>query len=370
MLKVRIGDRMIGQREPVFIVAEAGVNHNGKVGLAEKLVDVAKVSGADAVKFQTFRVCKVVTKYAEKADYQKQTGAKESQYEMLKKLELASEDIKKLFDYAKRTKITFLSSAFDEESVDLLDHLGVSAFKVASGEITNFPLLRYIAEKKKPIILSTGMSTYEEIDEALSTLRKSGAEEIVLLHCVTSYPARIEDANLRNIETLRNKFKLPVGFSDHTLSIAVPVAAAALGAVLIEKHFTLDKNLPGPDHKASLEPGQLKEMIAAVRETEKALGTGKRKLTKDEEKIKNLVRRSVVARVNIPRGEVITESMLDTKRPGNGIDPRNMDLIIGRMAKRKIARDEQIAFEQLVENAGRGFQGKSKSCRPNKERIR
>jgi N-acetylneuraminate synthase/N,N'-diacetyllegionaminate synthase len=360
VLKVRIGDRLIAQGEPVFIVAEAGVNHNGKVDLGKKLIDVARVSGADAVKFQAFKVRKVVTKYAEKADYQKQTGLKESQYEMLKKLELASEDIKKLFDYAKRRKITFLASAFDEESVDLLDHLGVCAFKVASGEITNFPLLRYIAGKKKPIILSTGMSTYEEIEEALGTLRKSGAEEIVLLHCVTSYPARIEDANLRNIETLRNKFKLPVGFSDHTLSIAVPVAAAALGAVLIEKHFTLDKNLPGPDHKASLEPDQLKEMIAAVRDVEKALGTGKRKLTRDEEKIKNLVRRSVVARVNIRRGEVITKSMLDTKRPGTGMDPRNMDLIIGRRAKRKIARDEQIAFEQLVDDAKKGFHRENK----------
>jgi N-acetylneuraminate synthase/N,N'-diacetyllegionaminate synthase len=360
VFKVRIGDRVIGEGEPVFIVAEAGVNHNGKVDLGKKLVDVAKVSGADAVKFQTFKVQKVVTKYAEKADYQTQTGLKESQYEMLKKLELAFEDIKKLFDYAERRKITFLSSAFDEESVDLLDHLGVYAFKIASGEITNFPLLRYIAGKKKPIILSTGMSTYEEIEEALGTLRKSGAKKIVLLHCITSYPARIKDANLRTIETLRNRFKLPVGFSDHTLSIAVPVAAAALGAVLIEKHFTLDKNLPGPDHKASLEPNQLKEMIAAVRDVEKALGTGKRKLTKDEEKIKNLVRRSVVARVNIPKGEVITESMLDTKRPGTGIDPRNMDLIIGRRAKMKIARDEQIAFEQLVEDAKKGFHRENK----------
>jgi N-acetylneuraminate synthase/N,N'-diacetyllegionaminate synthase len=267
-----------------------------------------------------------------------------------------------LFNHAKKKNIIFLSSPFDKDSVDLLDNLGVPAFKVASGEITNFPLLRYIAGKKKPIILSTGMSTIEEIEDAVNTLGKSGAKDVVLLHCVTSYPARIEDANLRTIVTLRNKFKLPVGFSDHTLSIAVPVAAAALGAVLIEKHFTLDKNLPGPDHRTSLGPDQLRDMIAAIRDVEKALGTGRRKLTKDEEKIKNLVRRSVVARVNIARGEVITESMLDIKRPGTGIDPRHMNLIVGKRARRNIARDEQIAFEELDGNARKGVNRKSQNC--------
>jgi N,N'-diacetyllegionaminate synthase len=351
VLKVNIGGKVIGQEEPVFVVAEAGVNHNGKFDLGKRLVDVAKASGADAVKFQTFKLSRVVTKYAEKAEYQKRAGGGESQYEMLRKLELSFEDTERLFDYAKQKGIIFFSSAFDEESVDLLDHLGVCAFKVASGEITNFPLLRYIAKKRKPVILSTGMSTFEDVKRALDTLRENGTDEIVLLHCVTSYPARVKDVNLRTIETLRNRFRLPVGFSDHTLSMAVPVAAVALGAVVIEKHFTVDRNLRGPDHKASLEPDQLKEMVAAIRDVEKAMGTGEKKLTKDEEKIRNLVRRSVVARVDIPKGEIITESMLDTKRPGTGIDPRNMDLIIGRRAKRRIVRDEQIAFEQLFGDA-------------------
>ena len=347
MFKVRIGDRLIGEGEPVFIVAEVGVNHNGKVDLGKKLVDAAKISGADAVKFQTFKVQNVVTKYAEKADYQKQASPKESQYEMLRKLELSFKNITRLFDYANQRHITFLSSAFDKESVDLLDQLGVNAFKVASGEITDFPLLRYIAEKKKPVILSTGMSTYEEVEEALSTLRKGGAEEIVLLHCVTSYPARVEDANLRTIETLRNRFKLPVGFSDHTQSITVPVVAATLGAVLIEKHFTLSKNLPGPDHRASLEPSEFKEMVAAVREVEKSLGDGEKRLTADEEEIKKAVRRSIVARVRIAKGTVIREDMLDFKRPGTGLRPRDLGKIVGKKTKKSIEADELITFEKL-----------------------
>ncbi len=363
MIKVRIGDRLVGPGEPVFIVAEAGVNHNGQVDLGKKLIDLAKVSGADAVKFQTFSTEKVITKYAEKADYQKlATGPVESQFDMIKKLELSHEEFTELFNHAKKKNIFFLSSPFDRDSVDLLDNLRVPVFKVASGEITNFPLLQYIAGKKKPIILSTGMSTIEETRDAIDTIRKSGVRDIVLLHCITGYPARIEDANLRTIVTLRDKFKLPVGFSDHTLSIAVPVAAVALGAVLVEKHFTLDRNLPGPDHKASLAPDQLKEMIAAIRDVEKALGTGRRKLTEDEEKIKNLVRRSVVARVNIARGEVITESMLDTKRPGTGIHPRHMNMIIGKRARRNIRRDEQIALEELVDSARKVGSKKGQNC--------
>jgi N-acetylneuraminate synthase/N,N'-diacetyllegionaminate synthase len=347
VFKVRIGDRLIGQGEPVFIVAEAGVNHNGKVGLAKKLIDTAKVSGADAVKFQTFKTHKVVTKYAEKAHYQKQIHLKESQYDMIKKLELAFEDTKKLFDYAERRKITFLSSAFDEESVDLLDCLGVGAFKVASGEITNFPLLRYIAQKKKPVILSTGMSTYEEIQEALDTLRKDGAKEIVVLHCVTSYPARIEDANLRTIETLRNRFRLPVGFSDHTLSTTVPAVAVALGSVLIEKHFTLSKELPGPDHRASLEPSEFKHMVSTIREAERALGDGVKRLTAEEEEIRKVARRSIVARVRIPIGTTLREDMLDFKRPGIGLEPKHINQVIGKKAKKDIAPDELITFEKL-----------------------
>jgi N-acetylneuraminate synthase/N,N'-diacetyllegionaminate synthase len=348
MRKIKIDCKLVGDGEPVFVVAEAGVNHNGSIVLAKKLVDAAKNAGADAVKFQTFKTEKVVTEYAKKADYQKSAGSNESQYEMLRKLELKNERFTELFDYAKKKGIIFLSSAFDKESVDLLNNLGVLAFKVASGEITNFPLLRYIAGKKKPIILSTGMSTIHEISEALKIIRKEGVQDIILLHCVTSYPARKEDINLRVIETLRRKFKLPIGFSDHTLGPVVSIAAVALGAVLIEKHFTLDRNLSGPDHSMSMQPNELKEMIAAIHEAKKALGTGVKRLTEDEKKIKKLARRSVVARVSIRKGTIITESMLDTKRPGTGIDPRRMNLIIGKRTRQDIARDELITLKKLA----------------------
>lgn len=349
MRKIKIEDKLVGDGEPVFIVAEAGVNHNGDVDLGKKLIDVAKYAEADAVKFQAFKAENVVIKYAEKARYQKETtGPNKSQYNMIKRLELTDEEFRELYNYAKKNNIIFLSSAFDKESVDLLDNLGVPAFKVASGEITNFPLLRYIAEKKKPIILSTGMSTIGEIEEALEVIREKGVEDIVLLHCVTSYPAKIEDVNLRVIEALRNKFNLPVGFSDHTLGITIPIAAAALGAALIEKHFTLDRTLPGPDHRASLEPDELKDMIRAIRDVEKALGDGIKKPTKDEERIKKVVRRSIVAKMEIPKGTVITEDMLDLKRPGVGVEPKYLNEVIGKRAKKNIKPDELITFDKLV----------------------
>jgi len=349
MRKVKIEDKLVGDGEAVFIVAEAGVNHNGDVDLGKKLIDVARGAETDAVKFQVFKAENVVAKYAEKAKYQKETtGPNKSQYAMIKRLELKDEDFRELYNYAKKNNVIFLSSAFDKESVDLLDDLGVPAFKVPSGEITNFPLLRYMAEKKKPIILSTGMSTIGEIEEALEVIREKGIEDIVLLHCVTSYPAKIEDINLRVIEMLRHRFKLPVGFSDHTLGITTPIAAAALGATLIEKHFTLDRTLPGPDHRASLEPHELKEMIRAIRAVEKALGDGIKRLTEDEEHIKKVVRRSIVAKVEIPKGTVITEKMLDFKRPGIGIEPKYLNGVIGKKAKRDIKPDELITFKKLV----------------------
>jgi N-acetylneuraminate synthase/N,N'-diacetyllegionaminate synthase len=266
---------------------------------------------------------------------------------MIKKLELSDEDFTRLFDYAKQRDIIFLSSPFDEESVDLLDSLGVPAFKVASGEITNFRLLRHVARKSKPIILSTGMSAIDEIADALNVIKKEGNKEIILLHCVTSYPARMEDANLKVIETLRNRFNLPIGFSDHTLGIAAPIAATTLGAVLIEKHFTLDKHLPGPDHKASLDPDELKNMIRTIRDVEKSLGDGTKKLTEDEDKIKQIARRSIVARVEIPKGSLITEDMLDFKRPGIGIAPKYVEKMLGKEAKHRIKKDELIDWDAL-----------------------
>ena len=349
MKKIKIGGTLLGEGEPCFIVAEAGVNHNGDINLAKKLIDAAKNAGSDAVKFQAFKAERVVTKYAEKAKYQKETtGPKKPQYNMIRRLELKDEEFIELYDYAEKNNIVFLSSAFDEESVDLLSDLGVPAFKVASGEITNFPLLQYIAEKKKPIILSTGMSTLGEIEDALEIIREKGVEDIILLHCITSYPAKIEDANLRVIKALRQMFDLPVGFSDHTLGIAIPIAAVALGAALIEKHFTLNRSLPGPDHRASLEPDELRAMIRAIGDVEKALGDGIKKPTEDEERIKKVVRRSIVARVEIPKGTVIAERMLDFKRPGIGIEPKHVDKIIGKRAAKDIKPDELITFDKLV----------------------
>ncbi len=345
---IEIGGRQVGSGEPCFIIAEAGVNHNGRLEMARQLVDVAAQAGADAIKFQTFKAESVVIRSADKAEYQKDTtGAEESQYEMLKKLELSEEDFKSLFTYAHEKGITFLSSPFDKGSVDLLATLGVTAFKIASGEITNFPLLSYIARKKKPLILSTGMSTLDEITEALKVIRETGTGEVILLHCVSSYPSRIEDMNLRVMETLRNVFKLPVGLSDHTLGVTIPIAAVALGACVIEKHFTLNKNLPGPDHRASLEPDELRQMVVVIRDVEKALGGGAKKPTKEEEKNKRVVRRSIVARVDIPEGTIITEEMLDVKRAGNGVEAEYAPMVVGRRAKEAIAEDSPVTWGKI-----------------------
>ncbi len=349
MQKVRIGNHHIGDSEPCFITAEAGVNHNGDINLAKKLVDAAKDAGADAVKFQTFRAEDLVVKGAEKAEYQKMsTGTDESQFDMLKKLELTERDFAELFSYAQGKGIIFLSSPFDMASVNLLDELGVPAFKVGSGEITNFPLLRHIAGKKKPVILSTGMATLEEVGEALQVLQKAGARDIVLLHCVTSYPAKIEDMNLNAMETLRSAFELPVGLYDHSLGITIPIAAVALGACVIEKHFTLNRSLPGPDHQASLEPVELKQMVKAIRDVEKALGNGVKRPTAAEEETRKLARRSLVARVDIPKGKIITEDMLDIKRPGTGVEPKHMNLLLGKRAKGNIKQEETITLFKVM----------------------
>jgi N,N'-diacetyllegionaminate synthase len=346
--KIRFADRLIGEGMPCFIIAEAGVNHNGDVNLAKKLIDLAKKTGADAVKFQTFRAEDIVTKSAKKAEYQKvTTGAQESQYKMIKSLELSDKDFVELHAYAQSKGIIFISSPFDQKSVDLLSKLDVPAFKVGSGEITDIPLLKYIAKKKKPMILSTGMATLGEIEEALKVIQQE-TKNIILLHCVSSYPTKIEDMNLKVMATLRQAFKLPVGLSDHTVGITIPIAAVALGACVIEKHFTLDKSLPGPDHRASLEPDELKQMIKAIRDVEKAMGSGIKIPAAEEAKNKKVVRRSLVARVDIPKGEIITEEMLDFKRPGGGIEPRYMNMIIGRKTRGRIRRDELISFTKLI----------------------
>ena len=345
---VKIADRLIGKGRPCFIIGEAGVNHNGDVNLAKKLIDAAKEAGADAIKFQTFKAEELVTRGAVKAQYQKETtSSQESQYDMIKKLELTGRDFEGLFDYAQKKGIVFLSSPFDKTSVDLLDELGVPAFKIPSGEITNFPLLKHIARKRKPIILSTGMSTLGEVEEALEVIRKEGAEEIILLHCVSSYPANIEDMNLKAIETLKYAFKLPVGLSDHSIGITIPIAAVALGACVIEKHFTLNKDLPGPDHRASLEPDELKQMIKAIRDVGKAMGSGIKIPTAEEEENKKVARRSLVANVDIPKGAVITEEMLDFKRPGLGIEAKYLGRIVGAIARASFRKDAMITWDKI-----------------------
>ena len=347
--RIKIANRVIGEGKPCFIIAEAGVNHNGDVSLARKLVDAAGKAGADAVKFQTFTAEAIVTRNAEKAPYQKEVnGAGESQYDMLKKLELSEEAHRDLKNYAEKQGIIFLSTPYDNSSIDFLAELGVAAFKVSSADITNLPLLAHMASRKLPVILSTGMATLEEIREALAALEKGGARDIALLHCNFNYPARAEDANLRVMDTLQQEFARPVGYSDHTLGIEVSLAAAARGARIIEKHFTLDRKLPGPDQRVSLEPGELKNMVTMIRNIEKSLGTPVKRITDEELANQKVCRRSIVAAKDIPEGAVISADMLTAKRPGTGILPKYTESIIGRKALRTVLKDELLNWESIT----------------------
>ena len=312
------------------------------------MVDIAKVAGADAVKFQTFKAERIVTRDAEKAAYQMQTtGSTQSQYEMIKGLELDEDDFRSLAAYSKKRGIMFISSPFDIESISILSEIGVPAFKIASGEITNFPLIREISRRGQPVILSTGMANLGEIEAALEVIRSEGLQKIVLLHCVSSYPTPAQDVNLRAMETLKSAFKLPVGFSDHTCGIAASIASVALGACVLEKHFTADKDLPGPDHKASLDPPELKEMVRCVRYTEKMLGDGIKKPTKEEVETRKAVRKSIVAAFDLPAGTCLQENMLDIKRPGTGIAPKHLQALLNRKIKTEIKNDELIAWEKM-----------------------
>jgi N,N'-diacetyllegionaminate synthase len=326
-----------------FIIAEAGVNHNGRMENAVRLVDIAVEAGAQAVKFQTFRSEKLVSRFAMKADYQKKTTrAEETQLEMLKKLEFSAEQFKVLRDYCKGKGILFLSTPFEDESLSLLEKLKMPIYKIPSGEITNLPFLIKVAKLNKPVILSTGMSTIEEVGHAVDVLKYNGADEITLLHCNTEYPTPFQDVNLRAMLTLKQRFGLKVGYSDHTLGIEAPIAAVALGAEVIEKHFTLDKNMPGPDHRASLSPAELSEMVAAISNIEKALGSSTKEPTKSEKKNIAIVRKSIVAKTAIKMGEVLTEDNLDVKRPGNGISPEKWFDVLGKTAVRNFEEDELI----------------------------
>jgi len=331
----------------VFIIAEAGVNHNGKLELAHELVDVAVDTGADAVKFQTFKAETLVSKHAPKAEYQnKATDSAESQFEMIKKLELTEDMHVKLINYCKDKGIVFLSSPFDPDSIDYLNRLGLTIFKVPSGEISNLPYLRKLGTLNKHIIMSTGMADLSEVKTALDILTLSGTdkENITVLHCNTEYPTPFEDVNLKAMLTLRDELGVKVGYSDHTLGIEVSVAAAALGAEVIEKHFTLDKNMEGPDHQASLEPYELKGMVAAIRNIEKALGDGIKCPSPSELKNNPITRKSIVATRDIKKGEVFSEENITVKRPGDGISPLNWDKIIGKISPKNFKADELITL--------------------------
>ena len=327
----------------IFIIAEAGVNHNGNIETAKKLVDAAVLAGADAVKFQTFKAEKLVCKNARKADYQMETtDSGESQFDMLKKLELTQNMHEQLIDYCRRKKIMFLSTPFDIDSIHYLVQCGVDIIKVPSGEITNYPYLREAGKTGRKIIISSGMSNLEEVKEAVKVLKENGSRDITVLHCNTEYPTPYEDVNLRAMLTLKDELGIEVGYSDHTQGIEVPIAAAALGASVIEKHFTLDRNMEGPDHKASLEPNELQAMIQSIRNIEKALGNGRKEPSESEKKNIEIARKSIVAKCNIKVGEIFTENNLTTKRPGNGISPMEWTEILGQTAIRDFEEDELI----------------------------
>ncbi|HUH42314.1 MAG TPA: N-acetylneuraminate synthase [Sulfurimonas sp.] len=330
----------------VFIIAEAGVNHNGSIELAKKLIDVACEAGVDAVKFQTFKASNLVSKNAQKAQYQKNNMSDEddSQFTMLKKLELDLETHKELISYCNSKNIIFLSTPFDHDSIELLSDLGLQIFKIPSGEITNLPYLRHIGKLNKHVILSTGMADMGEIEDALDVLVNAGTkkENITVLHANTMYPTPMEDVNLRAMVTIGNTFDVAYGYSDHTLGIEVDIAAVAMGASVIEKHFTLDKNMEGPDHKASLEPFELKGMVSAIRNIELALGSSVKKPSKSETPNIDIARKSIVAKCNIKKGEIFSIKNLAIKRPGNGINPMRWDEVIGMIAAKDYSEDELI----------------------------
>lgn len=325
-----------------LIIAEAGVNHNGDFELAKKLVRTAKECGADIVKFQTFNTDKLVSRYAPMAEYQKKnTGKDESQKSMLEKLRLSHEQFIELADYCKHVGIQFLSTAFDIESIHFLDPIQ-SFWKIPSGEVTNYPYLVEIAKTGKPVVMSTGMCTLDEVRDAVETLKSHGTSDLTILHCTTNYPTPFEEANLNEMETLQNEFGCPVGYSDHTQGIKVSLVAAAMGATVLEKHFTLNRNMPGPDHKASLEPDELKSLVDGVREIELIKGSGEKKPAVSELENRTVARKSIVAARDIQKGETFTEENLTTKRPGNGVSPMKWKEVLGTKAIRDFKEDELI----------------------------
>lgn len=365
-MQIQIGEKLISKSNPCFVIAEAGVNHNGNLELAKKLVDAAYEAGVDAVKFQTFKSEEIVTPEAEQAKYQTEnTGKKESQYEMLKRLELSYDNFRELKEYCDKVGIMFLSTPHScKDDVDLVAEL-CKAIKVGSGDLTNLPILKYMAKKNLPIILSTGMANMEEIKEGVEAVLPIN-KQLILLHCTTNYPTALNEVNLKAMEAMEKEFNLPVGYSDHTEGIKVSLGAAALGACMIEKHFTLDRNMEGPDHKASLEPDELKQLVDEIREIEarmangesrktilgeldiaEVLGDGVKKPTPSELEVAKIARKSIVAAIDIKAGEIIAANMLKIKRPGTGILPKFLHEIVERKAKENILKDELLTWEKI-----------------------
>jgi N,N'-diacetyllegionaminate synthase len=332
----------------IIIIAEAGVNHNGSIDTAKKMIDIADNAGADFVKFQTFKAEALVNRTATKADYQKKlTGDHESQFDMIKKLELNRSAHEELISYCEYKKVQFLSAAFDHDSIDLLAELNVPLYKIPSGELTNMPYLRHIGSIGKPVIMSTGMATLKEVRTALNIIYEAGTErdQITVLHCNTEYPTSMTDVNLNAMLTMRDKLGVKVGYSDHTLGVEIPIAAVALGATVIEKHFTLDRTLPGPDHAASLEPHELNTMVTSIRNIEKAMGDGQKKPSPSELKNIHIVRKSIVAKKTIQKGEVFSTENLSVKRPGKGISPMEWDHMLGQISTQNYNPDDLIIRE-------------------------
>lgn len=348
MNAVQISGRTVGPGHSCFIIAEAGVNHNGSLETAKHLIDVACRSGADAVKFQTFRASELATPEAPKAKYQLLTTApSESQFEMLRALELSPDAHRQLQSYCQDQGLLFMSTPFDEISADLLAELDVPVFKIASGEITNLPLIEHIAKKGKPIILSTGMSSLSEVDQAIQVIRDSGCDKLIVLQCVSNYPASPADVNLRAMQTMAQAFQVPVGYSDHTLGIEVALAAVALGACVIEKHCTLDNGLPGPDHRASLEPREFSAMVRGIRTVEAAMGHGRKEPAAPEAETASVARKSLVAAGNIAANTVLKEEMIAIKRPGSGLPPAFRPFLVGRTALQDIRSGTLLTLDLL-----------------------
>lgn len=345
---IEIAGRTVGSGAPCFIIAEAGVNHNGDEALAKRLIDAAALAQADAVKFQTFKAERIVTVRATKATYQRHSPHDhESQLEMLRRLELSEATHQELMRYAHERGIIFLSTPFDEASADFLEALGVPAFKLASGELTNLPFLSHVARKGTPLIMSTGMSTLAEVETALEAVYGTGNRQVVLLHCVSTYPANPRDANLRALQTMANAFRVPVGYSDHTPGVEVAVAAVALGACVIEKHVTLDRRLPGPDHRASLEPEALVALVRGIRSVEAALGHGRKEPAASEANTAAVARKSLVAAKDIATGSTVTADSIAIKRPGTGLPPAMLEQVVGRIATEDIPADTVLTLEML-----------------------